>query len=737
MFNVEYIKNSNKSGFLNVIIPIRMTKNYNMIDRIILKHKICIIPDIVNFIIVDDGTDDKYKKEIIDVSLKLKIDYLRIDSQHVDFSLSRARNMGVMYSESKFCMFEDIDFIGYNTFYNDIINEIKIQNMEYDNRHFINIPIIFLTKYGTRYYLSQDNSVNKNIIIQKLIENDENIIDFYQPALSCLVVHRNYFLTQGGFNERFSGWGCEDLEFFARALSVSRYFIKPKLFNKLINTPILHLQHKYEGFRTMLRLYGEVMSRKGIYAVHAYHDVDTAWRNKKLHQNNVSLLKSTLNNIRENRKKIKPLTDPSTGRCIMFNSGCFAYNRALLPFFGDTDVIAIDKFSTTEEFFEHFKKNNYAKIIFTNPFKDKKIKDIYYKAKKDGIKFYVVERGALPDSMYIDSTGFCCDSKMYNPIYWDHNLSAQDRSNTLNYINNYITNPRYLENQSQQIGKDNLRYKLGLSKNTKIIFVPLQSRSDVTVNMFCGNIKSFDNFITLVNEVAKKLPHNYRMLVKKHPLSLANENISNIISVDNYNIDDLIDISDYILLMNSGAGVLGILKNKKVICTSQAFYNHHGICISASSSNDILKIIDNGFNPDSEKQLRFISYLINNFYSFGKMKTKISKYTKNSNMSITKTLIYYKVSIDLDIKFSFDDFRMPIESKSFIYDIYRNTITQAKKEKSFKIKNKFIFIICSYILSLTNKRLYKKFNTNTYKFFLDSKSLITKKIGEIIFMKKL
>ena len=151
----------------------------------------------------------------------------------------------------------------------------------------------------------------------------------------------------------------------------------------------------------------------------------------------------------------------------------------------------------------------------------------------------------------------------------------------------------YLEKNPQKIGKEKLRSKIGFPKNTKFIFVPLQSRSDVTVKYFSGEIGNYDNFILLINEISSKISNNYKILVKKHPLSICEEKINNVLFLNDENIDDLIDLSDYVLLMNSGVGVLSFLKYKPVISTSIAFYNQKKLCFSSSNSDDILYIIKN------------------------------------------------------------------------------------------------------------------------------------------------
>ena len=272
-------------------------------------------------------------------------------------------------------------------------------------------------------------------------------------------------------------------------------------------------------------------------------------------------------------------------------------------------------------------------MIFTNPYASETRLTVYQKVRAAEIPFYVVERGAFSDSMFIDDTGFCCESTRYLREHWPTELSTHRLKSIREYISRETSSGAALEKQGDRLGARTARQQLGIPPQKKILFVPFQSRSDTTVTQFADPIGSFDNFVELVREVTANLPSDWVVLFKNHPLSTLHEIVPGAKDVGDMHIKDLLEMTNYVLLMNSGVGVLSILFNRPCIYAAQAFYADNSLNRSASTSERVLTLLLEGFTLDQDSRLRFLSYLLEDFYSFGKFTVTEKHYTDTARLS--------------------------------------------------------------------------------------------------------
>ena len=732
-YQIEFFEYApkNPNSILTVIVTYRQNLHYNMIERINYRKKYDLqVSNKINFMIVDDGSslsDADRTKKICKLN---NFDFLYIDSREDYFSPGRARNIGAQYAKTKYIVHEDIDLCPYDGYYNSILSEIESNDLCNNDDDFISIPVVYLTDISSHEYLNNPIQKRKEFIRRLLLgENDWYI--FFMPASSVIIINRYYYLTIGGYNEEFSGWGLEDLEYAFRITRLSKKFHTPANYKKLIGGTFSR-QFDYCGWRSQFRLHGELCNRKNIILFHIYHPIDTVWRNRKRHINNKNLFLQCIEQFENEGHYLPVLPDIHQGRSLIFGKGCFIYSRNILPYWGNIYIHGYEYFDHVD-ILEYIKINNINRVVFTNPYANKKRTKIYNIIKNSNINFFVVERGALRDSMFIDPTGFCSESSMYNQKYWDYEISENKKQLVYEYIKEEKNCDVSLEKQSFRIGKRHLMDRLNIPEGKKILFVPLQSRSDTVTTIFAGDIGNYDNFIKLVNDVARNITSEWVILVKKHPLSDADEHIENVIFVNDINIKDLIDISDYILLMNSGVGVLSLLWNKPVLYASKVFYAHDKLNIKVNTYSDVISILEQGFTPDRDISLRFIAYLIDRFYSFGKMTTYEKQYNNNSRLTITQNIDYYNININLNNVFYKNINKKCIEFNSPLYDPFIFSISQ--KDKNCKIQT------TSYTAKKHHKgknkiyRLFRKLINNPYTFCSDSKYAIVR-IFRFLFINK-
>lgn len=92
--------------------------------------------------------------------------------------------------------------------------------------------------------------LSKNITKKVLLNYDYNIDNvkldtsceiYRNPKSSICVIDKSLFKQSGGFDEEFSGWGCEDIAFYKSAIYINQYAYIIKDYS------IYHLHHEHNA----------------------------------------------------------------------------------------------------------------------------------------------------------------------------------------------------------------------------------------------------------------------------------------------------------------------------------------------------------------------------------------------------------------------------------------------------------------------------------------------------------
>lgn len=226
-------------------------------------------------------------------------------------------------------------------------------------------------------------------------------------------------------------------------------------------------------------------------------------------------------------------------------------------------------------------------------------------------------------------------------------------------------------------------------------------------------MKSFiERIILLSND-------EYQFIYKNHPLEPSLIEINGAINADDYHINDLIDISDCILTINSGAGLIAALFNKPVFTLGDCWYSLSGIACDIKDENDFLSKIEK-YKPSEEKILRFAYYLRYSFYSFGQHHTIIHK-KKDSIINATLKIDYTEVQTFNHGRVFYKNKDNKINFNSILFKEYEEDSLQFNKS----FKNQILYKIKKY------KKL-DKFINNPKKFLEDSKFVIFRFISKFL-----
>lgn len=270
---------------------------------------------------------------------------------------------------------------------------------------------------------------------------------------------------------------------------------------------------------------------------------------------------------------------------------------------------------------EHFKRIISEKcidrVLITNPYISEKHLDLYEYSREAGLPVTTFDRGALPDSWFFDNKGFNGDSPSYAPENWDRPLPSARRERARTYIDRLFEEGKTLEKQGGRMDTRELRRRLNLG-NRKVLFVALQRPNDTVVKYLSGNLKGMPGFVKFVNDVVEALdPREWAVVYKRHPLERDEPPIWAQPTHPDTHIHDLIQMSDATLIINSGVGVLSLLAGKPTFTCGQSFYSHKGLAENVTSPAELVRKLGSLVPPNREKTERFLSYLLEDFYSFG------------------------------------------------------------------------------------------------------------------------
>ncbi|USD19896.1 glycosyltransferase [Microbulbifer variabilis] len=613
----------NQTIFLDVIIPFR----YSPLRDNCLINLETVLSEFTyqdaRFILVDSGSDAEASSKAKDICIKYGALYSYINTANETFSIGKARNHGAEISTAKYILFQDIDLLPYANFYKDL--EILINERFSDGiDEVINIPCIYLSDSASKEYIS-NTPENRKIYLQDSMKTGDERIEFYAASSSVAVFDRYYYCALGGHDPRFQGHGCEDFELFYRAYSNNPRFPRPS--NIYSNDGHWNTQ-SYSGFRSWYRKYGDETALDGIFIAHLWHEREKESSDyiRKSKENKNLLKQCMLEHDNQCSCWLPPI--PYNEKRTLFlgveGSEFTESIREVIPSLGHVDYQRESFFETETELKEHISKKKIDQVFFHNPYANKQRLNIYRYCRNEEIPYIVYERGALPGAVFFDMNGFNTDSTSYHEKNWDRELSDTEILSVTEYCKNEIQQGGYLEKQPKKMGSEYIKNKYRIN-GKKICLVPLQRPTDTVCEIFKGPLREYSDFYAWVDIVSKSLKE-WVFLIKTHPLeknpTYPFEDNHNVINCDLENIYDLIDAADSVFLLNSGVGLLSILRFKNVVSVGDAFYYHKGICSKAETPEEAAALISREWEPDRNRVYKFLNYLINEFYSFGQSSTK-------------------------------------------------------------------------------------------------------------------
>ncbi|MFJ4292387.1 glycosyltransferase [Cupriavidus sp. NPDC089707] len=678
------MKNNTIDKKLTVAIPVRWaSERSDLLDRLSFARMDTDLPEEVEILVVDDGSPLDLAGRLASECARYGYSYYRLQTEHLPFSIGRARNAAAQCGLSDYIMFQDVDLMPYTGFFRDVLREAIINGLDDSVDNFLMFGVIYLTESATKEFRDTEPELRRQKYIQLLLQNNKTAIEKFSTGTSVTVWRRDYFLATGGNDPEFNGWGYEDLEYACRAIRRRKKFPLPSEFT--LDYRNFQTITEYKGWKSIYRLFGDMTFQKGMVLFHAWHPVEPKSDYMAAKAKNRQLFERKLGDFRDKGIEPDPLPMLGSGKSLVLRSNPWVTNRWAAPFLGE--IVHIDEdYLPSDTFIEFLRSSGFSRVVFHNPYANERLKALYDAVRENGFPFIVVERGALPDSVFFDPHGFNADSVSYATEKWDHELKNGKRTATLQYMQRAMTDDESLEAQSPRQGAAVLRKKLKISRGKKVLVAFLQRPTDTVIENFMGPMETYENFMRLLARLPYALRQDWVLLVKQHPLEVDVIDIPGAINVDQCNTKDLLELCDGMIAVNSGVGVLGIMFGKPVLHCGDAFYSNPSFARQVLNESDVVRAL-NEFKPDYEKAIRFISYLINDFYSFGRFKARKVKWHDGSFMTATTEIDFYELRYPgkKELKRELRD-TVEVSSESILFDRYRAaaTVVNVPKEASVK-----------------------------------------------------
>ncbi|MBC9207585.1 glycosyltransferase [Roseomonas aerophila] len=578
--------------------------------------------------IVDFGSSVDFSEQIEQICAQSGFGYTFVDDKGV-FALSKARNIGFAASTTDLVFFTDIDFAFPHDFFADLSRTASRLSARSNIDILLMCSAIHVSEAATSEYVHLATQEERSALLHQIGHETVygtfgNAIQFAAPYSNIFLINRRLFSLVGGYDESFRGHGSEDFEFIARVNQYTFQFPVPPDLSKDAGGPLkkeFFNVKTYEGFRALNAatcLPGEL---QGLKAYHLYHPTpnDDSWRkNNDWKRSRLREAFANYENAPHNVLKVDALPRKKRVLCVCIHKDQWGYFAPLrlagyeiIPLFdGSVKEIEDATAMITDGLVDAF-------AVF-NPYMQShmKFRALYYLAKKH-VKVYVIERGALPSTIYYaDDVGYT--SAEYSDAAFDaFQPTAEQTEGAIAYMSQLREGNLMLE-RGHSYAFTARKYAALTAAKRPVCFIPLQLDEDMAVTMFVRDAQRYPDFYASINQVAADHPEQM-FLIKPHPLSKGNDALKapNIILADREdNIHCLLDIATYVVCYNSGVSLLAFAHEKTVYTIGNAYFNKGGAGIFADSLRDAVTVQQEGKGSASVEAARKVyAWLLYAMYS--------------------------------------------------------------------------------------------------------------------------
>ncbi|MDW9740869.1 glycosyltransferase [Sinorhizobium meliloti] len=582
-------------------------------------------------LIVDFGSQPEFAGQIEDICQANNFRYHHV-ADYETYSPAAAHNRGFELVETQFVFFCDADFFSVREVFADLARAATDLRMRDIVDVVINFPAYHLNERDTEAFLSSPSEAERSAELKRTayranfveFSKDDNF--FVAPYSNVYLINRHMYSMVGGYDERFRGHGSEDFEFLIRLAIHTDHLPVPEHLRKDAYGPMKgdFFSHKpYRGFRRLLELASQPAVNLGFKTFHLWHPREKSvdwyanndWKRARFNE--------ALDGYVEGHHKLLNVDFIQRGKtiaCLCKHHDQWGYFTPLRAAGYKTVSFFDDGAETTAAVSRGLLSGEFDGIAIFNPYmkSHSRLYETVLLARQKGKKVIVIERGALPATIYYDEDVSYAAPSYSEEAFFNEDFTPDAIASAAAYVTKLRAGNETLEAMdSYEATKER---RLALSElNGPICFIPLQLEDDMAVTMFVKGEQNYPDFVQSLPELIDANP-DVTFIVKPHPLSKIDaltpkRNL--ILAERKDNIHYLLDSADVTLCYNSGVGLLSLLHQKPTITLGNAFYNVAGAGYRAVSAQEGMQAFLEGAvkAPTADLVTRLAAWFLHKRYS--------------------------------------------------------------------------------------------------------------------------
>ena len=396
--------------------------------------------DDIEFIVVDSGSAPRARERCRQICAGHGIRYMRCNRVGKTFDIASTRNFGARHARGRLIMFFDVDFRVAPDFWDRLLKLAAALGILEIKSSFLCLRILDLDEQTTKKFLS-DNA--------KFIPPDGQAFLYWTTGWLfglALVVDRLHYLSIGGNQEAFRGYGSEDIEMYRRLL-LERSML-PRVDGELVAKDLKDFERVIGPMLGYLhRCIEHIASptvRADLSAFHLWHP-RTGRHSQSGSQWIKNILLSSKFYVIFNRDGEHP--PPLIDGAVADNRVLFVGDepekaphclRDIFPILGSPICVSEGEFVDDRgrlsgtKFGSFLRERGISLVLFHDPDKNADRRQLYdwCRGKKLGVLCF--GRGVLPNSWFFDENG--CGGGSYSASRWDKPLMKEEERETLDYI---------------------------------------------------------------------------------------------------------------------------------------------------------------------------------------------------------------------------------------------------------------------------------------------------------------
>jgi predicted glycosyltransferase involved in capsule biosynthesis/capsule polysaccharide modification protein KpsS len=699
-------------------------------------------------LVVDFGSAPAFRRRIGNICEINGFDLIHVEDYDV-YSASLAHNAAHNFVATPFIFFCDIDFFMTRDAFSTLSRCVNASGDAADI--IINLPAYHVSEATTEAIESlpshqeMSNSLDR-LAFDSIFEKFGEQLEFVAPYSNIYLISKDFFSLIGGYSPEFRGHGSEDFEFFLRAHNYSGYFPFPAQYTRDIYRPTgtdFHECKEFRGFRSLNQLFSVRAERFGLRAFHLWHPTSKEnewrehndWRRERFNRVVEPYVKNKARIL-----EIDGLERPRKALCICKDHSHWGYMAPLRLLGFETIPVFDDHQESLNRIDDLISTKQIDAFVIFNPYMKSHAGyyPLFLKARENGIEMIVIERGALPGTIYYaEDVSYVAESFTKQSLS-EIVLTPEEKLCAQEYIQQLQSGSSLLENAASREVCDQ-KYRVLGELEKKLVFVPLQLDDDMAVTKFIRTSQPYVDFVESIKETVTKNP-DIMFVVKPHPLSkhaLPNYPENVIIADRSDNIHTIIDACDAVVCYNSGVGLITACHGKPLVTIGNAFYNLDGIGYWADNFSRAIDMVRAGIEgPDPDKVVDLIGKYLLHRYSFFTAEDVIKEFRHRKAHAYKDIRVNRLVYSGTAKEFCWERTIRKFSKQSYGFSQLNLQHKPGKVTKATPSlppeKPKTPFYESLLISTFVSKRKFKKYTDNRAAFFADSKRSLVKAYKKVL-----